>query len=195
MDNISKLETKLFENDFPETSHYSNILNNMRYRGWYKVTLDEGFLKHYFCIFRMPPAIHLYDHILKKFSIEERKAGLHRMLVGKELREEMDSLLSLYNGDINECVTHMEDDQVKELLGRLQNIVTFDCNKIPYLYVKKEEDTFLDVDYHAEKHILGLPNYLDIFYKTLNEKITLDEANDLSNGVIYNEYIKDILKK
>ena len=193
-----ELELKLFDKDISEHDHYSNILNNMRFRGWYRFEIKQDFYLHTFCIFRIPPAIPLYDNVLKKFSIQERKAGLHRLLAGKELREEMDHLRAQFNGDISECLSSLEDSEVTELLGRLQKIVTFDCNKIPYLHVKTiEGDTTEKVDILSEvkKHMLSLPNYLDIFYDVLNEVISLKEAEKISGGIIYNEYLSDLLNK
>lgn len=186
-----ELEIKILESKILEDNHYSNILNSPRFRGWYKFSLKENFCNHFFCIFRLPPAIPLYDNILKRFSEEERKAGLHRFLVGKDLAEEVQELLQKYNGNINECVSSLEDTEVSDLLGKLQKIVTFDCNKIPYLYIKTiENDSENKIDFNQEvkKHILNLPNYLEIFYDVLNEKISLEKAHIESNGIVYNEY-------
>lgn len=193
----TSLELKIFDNPILEQNHFSNILNDMRYRGWYKFEIQEGFINHFFCLFRVPPAIPLYDNILRNLTEEERKAGLHRFLVGKDLMAETKELLEKYNNNLSECIASLNDSEVKDLLDRLQKIVTFDCNQIPYLYIKTiDGDTSLRIDFNLEvkKHILSLPNYLNIFYDTLNEKISLDQADEMSSGIIYNEY-KNLFKK
>jgi hypothetical protein len=186
-----ELELKFLEKKILEDNHYSNIFNNPRFRGWYKFSLTENFCNHFFCIFRLPPAIPLYDNVLKKFSDEERKAGLHRFLIGKDLINEVQELMQKFNGDINECVSSLENDQVNDLLGRLQKIITFDCNRIPYIYIKTIEndlETKIDINQEVKNHILSLPNYLEIFYDVLNEKISVEKAFIDSKGIIYNEY-------
>jgi hypothetical protein len=193
MEYQEKLEINFLEQKLSENNNYSNIFNNIRFRGWYRFELEEGFVKHTFCLFRIPPAIPLYDNVLKKFSEEERKAGIHRFLIGKDLVEEVSSLLEKFKGNFAECVASLEDSQVTDLLNRFSKMVTFDCNKIPYLHIKKligDPSDKLDTDEEVKKHILKYPNFLDIFYDVLNEKITLDEADIKSGGIIYNEYSK-----
>jgi len=191
-----KLEIKILEQDLIEENHFSNILNNMKYRGWYRFKIDEGFYTHIFCIFRIPPAIPLYDNVLRHFLKEERKAGLHRMLIGKDLRQEMQELLDVHGGDISETVANLNDEEVNDLMNRLDKVITFDCNKIPYLHIKKlKEDSTPKVDINRilKKHVKTLPDYLKTFYDVLNEKITVDEAKIITNGIIFNESM-DTLK-
>lgn len=197
MKSHSDLELKIFEQGLSEDNHYSNILNDMRFRGWFKFETQEGFNTHTFCIFRLPAAIPLYENVLKRFTDEERMAGLHRLLIGKELREEMDTLLAQFGGNINDCVANLDDSEVNELLGRLQKVVTFDCNKIPYLHIKllRDDPTVnININEEVKKHVLNLPNYLEIFYEVINEKISISEATNNSNGIIFNEY-SQILNK
>lgn len=198
MENQENIEIKFLEQKLSENNNYSNIFNNIRFRGWYRFELEEGFNIHTFCIFRIPPAMPLYDNVLKKFSEEERKAGIHRFLIGKDLVEEVQQLLNKFNGDFTECVASLEDNEVKDLLHRLQKMVTFDCNKIPYLHIKKiKNDTSFKVDINEEvkKHILQFPDFLNIFYDVLNEKISIEEADIKSGGIIYNEYSKYLISK
>jgi hypothetical protein len=193
MERQEKFELNFLNQKLNENDNYSNILNNIRYRGWYRFELEENFNIHTVCLFRMPPAIPLYDNVLKKFSEEERKAGLHRFLIGKDLIEEVEELLQKFNGDLSECVASLEEKEVKDLLERLQKMVTFDCNKIPYLHIKKikGDDSFkVNINEEVKKHIMQFPDFLNIFYDVLNEKISLEEADIKSNGIIYNEYLK-----
>ena len=195
---FSELELQLFEKGILEKNHYSNILNNTRFRGWYHIELEDDEHLHIVCIFRIPPSIPLYDNVLRNFTEDERKAGLLRLLVGKELREETENLLAQFNGDINECVSSLDDAQVEKLLGRLQKVVTFDFNQIPYLHIKtlkSEPDPYIDIKKEVENHILGLPRYLDIFYDVLNEKISIEEATKSSGGIIFNEYYDHMANK
>jgi hypothetical protein len=198
MEAHSELELKLLEGELSEKDHFSNILNNMRFRGWYKFEIDEGFSRHVICLFRMPPAIPLYDNVLRHFNEDERKAGLHRLLVGEDLRQEMAELLAQFNNDISECVANLGDDEVTDLLGKLQKIITFDCNKIPYLHIKLLKDDKscrIDINEEVKKHVLNLPNYMSVFYDVLNEKINVEEASKLSEGIVYNEYLENIIKR
>jgi hypothetical protein len=198
MDNQENLELKFLEQTLSENNNYSNIFNNIRFRGWYRFELEDNFNIHTICMFRMPPAIPLYDNVLKKFSEEERKAGIHRFLIGKDLAEEVRHLLEKFEGDFSECVASLEDGEVTDLLDRLQKMITFDCNKIPYLHIKKiKNDTSFKVDINEEvkKHMLKFPDFLNIFYDVLNEKVTIEEADTKSDGIIYNEYLKYLISK
>lgn len=197
MENQEKLEIKFLEQQLSENNNYSNILNNIRFRGWYRFEIEDNFNIHTVCLFRMPPAVPLYDNVLKRFTEEERKAGIHRFLIGKDLVQEVQELLAKFGGDFTECVTSLEDNEVKDLLSRLEKMITFDCNKIPYLHIKKiKSDTTFKVDINEEvkNHILKFPDFLNIFYDVLNEKISIEKAEDLSKKIIYNEFL-DIAKK
>lgn len=198
MENQEKLEIKFLEQKLSENNNYSNILNNIRFRGWYRFEIEDNFSIHTICLFRMPPAVPLYDNVLKKFTEEERKVGIHRFLIGKDLVQEVQDLLAKFNGDFTECVNSLEDNEVKDLLSRLEKMITFDCNKIPYLHIKKiKSDTSFKIDISEEvkNHILKFPDFLNIFYDVLNEKISIEEADVRSDGIIYNEYLKYLISK
>ena len=166
----------------------------MRYRGWYKFEVDNEFTKDIACLFRLPPAMPLYDNVLRTFAEEERKAGLCRMLIGKDLRQEVADLMSKYNEDIGECLADLSEEEVSDLLQRLESIVTFDCNKIPYLHIRLDKQTpnNIDVEEEIRKHVMGLPDYVKIFYQVLNEELPIEEAEKITEKIIYNEYLENI---
>jgi hypothetical protein len=163
----------------------------MRYRGWYKFFIENDFFEDTICLFRIPPAIPLYDNVLRNFPEEERMAGIHRMLIGKELREEVSNLMALFDNDASKAVANLSDEEVKSLLDKVENMITFDCNKIPYLHIRidKNKNSGIDIKNEVKKFIESQPKYLDIFYKVLNEEISINEAEKLSSKVIYNEFI------
>lgn len=188
---MEDLEIKFFENSLDEKNHYSNIYSNMRYRGWYKFEVDNKYTKDIACIFRLPPAVPLYDNVLRQFSDEERKAGLCRMLIGKDLRQEVAELLSKHNDNLNECLVDLSEGKVQDLLQRLERVITFDCNKIPYLHIRLDKQTPSNINMKEEihKHITGLPDYIKIFYQVLNEEVSAEEADILTNKIVFNEYM------
>jgi hypothetical protein len=168
----------------------------MRYRGWYQFIIENDFFKDIIVLFRVPPAIPLYDNVLRHFPDNERMAGIHRMLIGKELREEVESLMKSYNNNIGEIVNNLSEDEVQNLVDKFKNIITFDCNKIPYLHIRIDKNNLKEINSEEEikKFIQSHPIYLDILYDVLNEKISIEKAEDLSNKIIYNEFL-EIAKK
>jgi hypothetical protein len=188
---VEELEKTFISQKLDENNHYSNIFNNMRYRGWYKFFIENDFFEDTICLFRIPPAIPLYDNVLRNFPEEERMAGIHRMLIGKELREEVSNLMALFDNDASKAVANLSDEEVKSLLDKVENMITFDCNKIPYLHIRidKNKNSGIDIKNEVKKFIESQPKYLDIFYKVLNEEISINEAEKLSSKVIYNEFI------
>jgi hypothetical protein len=187
---IQEIENGIISQKLSEKNHFSNIFNNMRYRGWYRFVIENDFFKDIICLFRIPPAIPLYDNVLRNFPEEERMAGLHRMLIGQELRDEVSELLEKFNGDPSEAIRNLNDEEVKSLLDKVEKMITFDCNKIPYLHIRLDKNNLKDIDDVKEikKFIENQPKYLDIFYKVINEEISIEEAEKLSNKVIYNEF-------
>lgn len=193
---VEELEKEFTSQKLNEFNHFSNIFNNMRYRGWYQFIIDNDFFKDIIVLFRIPPAIPLYDNVLRHFPENERMAGIHRMLVGKELREEVENLMKIFNGNLGEIINNLSDEEVKNLVDKFKSITTFDCNKIPYLHIRvdKNSEKKIDEEKEIKNFILSHPNYLDILYDVLNEKISIEKAEDLSNKIIYNEFL-DIAKK
>ena len=193
---VEELEKKLISQKLDEFKHLCNIYDNMQYRGWYQFIVQNDFFKDIICLFRVPPAIPLYGNVLRNFPVEERMAGLHRMLIGKELRDEVDELMAQFNNDPSMLVADLSEEEVQSLLDKVEKMVTFDCNKIPYLHIRidKNKDTGIDIKKEIDKFIKSQPKYLDIFYKVLNEEISINEAERLSNKVIFNEFVS-ILKK
>jgi len=193
---VEELEKEFTSQKLNELNHFSNIFNNMRYRGWYQFIIENDFFKDIIVLFRVPPAIPLYDNVLRHFPDNERMAGIHRMLIGKELREEVESLMKSYNNNIGEIVNNLSEDEVQNLVDKFKNIITFDCNKIPYLHIRIDKNNLKEINSEEEikKFIQSHPIYLDILYDVLNEKISIEKAEDLSNKIIYNEFL-EIAKK
>lgn len=192
---MEDLELRFIKNLPEDGDNYSLIFNDKKYNGWFRYVVDSGAFIDLIVRFRMPKTLPLYDDVARQFLPEERLIGIHRMLIGKDLREETKDLLQ-YNS-VKDYVATLEDEKVSELLNRMKTIVTFDCNKIAYLHIRIEkslgqkEEEFNDL---IKKHIEKYPNYLSILYDVLNEKITMEEASIKSNGMIYNEYLQIISK-
>jgi hypothetical protein len=189
---MSEFEVKFAQMDLDEKNHLSNIYNNMKYRGWYEYRLEDDECIDLVYRFRLPPAIPLYDHILRQFTEEERKVGIHRMLIGKDLMQETQDMLAAYGNDIQECVSNLNEEDVSDLMNKMKKLITLDCNQIPYMHIRMYKSYQYDTDSLKEKiqkFIKDQPNYLDIFYKVLNEKISIKEAKKLSNNIITNEFI------
>lgn len=181
-----------FVKELPKDSdNYSIIFNDKNYNGWYKYTLDSEEFTDIIVRFRLPKTVHLYDDVARQFLPEERLVGVHRMLLGKDLQEETKDILKYET--MNEYVATLDDDKVDELLGRMKDIITFNCNKIPYMHIRLRKSLGLtENDYQdkIKKHIKDQPNYLEIFYNVLNEKINITEATKESNGTIYSEHFE-----
>jgi len=187
------IELKFASIDLHEKNNLSVILNNKKYNGWYKYVLDTiENEKEYIDVvvrFRIPLAIKIYDDVLRNFTKEERLVGIHRMLVGKDLQDEVKEILK--HDDVNDYLETLTDEEVNSFLKRMEKIVTFDCNKIPYLHIRQNKEEF-----DEEKVGLIVKNFLDnqidyitIFKDVLNERITITKATELSNNIIYNEQI------
>jgi len=178
-----------------ENDNYAILYKDKRYNGWFKYILDSEEYTEIIVRFRLPRAMVLYDNVMRQFLPEERIFGIHRMLLGKDLQEETKRLLNF--NSINDYVTTLDDSSVKELLDRMKDIITFNCNKIPYLHIcmkKSLGQTEKDFEKIIKDHLNKYPNYLSIFYNVLNEKITLKEAIAESKGMIYSEYL-ELIKK
>jgi len=188
---MEDFELNFVKEEPKDSDNYSLIYGDKKYNGWFRYTIDSGEFTDVIVRFRLPKTMPLYDDVARRFLPEERIVGIHRMLLGKDLQEETKDLLNF--DSINEYVATLEDEKVTELLDRMKSIVTFDCNKIPYLHIRmrksfgQKESDFEDT---IKKHIESHPNYLGIFYDVLNEKINLEEANIKSNGMIYSEYLQ-----
>ena len=178
-----------FAKELPEENNsYSIIFNDKKYNGWYLYNLEDEEYTETIVRFRVPKILHLYSDVARNFTDEERIVGMHRMLIGKDLKEEMQELLK--HTDINEYVNTLEDDQVRELLDRMKSIVTFNCNQIPYMHIKQKKNEVKDYSDKIKEFIEAKSNFLKIFYEVLNEKITMHQAYLQSEGVIFSEYLQ-----
>lgn len=193
---MHELEIRFAQMDISENRNCANLFKDSRFNGWYCVSLEtkeeEKVFIDTFVRFRMPSPIKIYGDVLRVFTQEERKAGIHRMLIGKDLQDEVKKMLD--NGtSLNEHLGKLSEEEISELLNRMKNIVLFDCNKIPYIHIRTEvkisEETSNTNIEHIRKFILGFPDYLKIFYNTLNEKISIEEAMKESQNIISNELL------
>jgi len=186
------LELRFAMDDLNEENNCSFIYENPRYNGWYKKTLKTEEYSEKFVDtiiqFRFPEYLKLYQSALRKFTQEERKIGIHRMLIGSDLQDEVMKMLNFES--INEYVKTLSNEDVSKLLERVKKVVTFDCNKIPYLHIRVIDGDTTNYDSVIKKHIESYPEYLKIFYEVLNEKITIEEAELKSNSTILNEFLK-----
>ena len=181
-----------FVKELPSDSDtYSIILDDKRYNGWFRYTIDSEEFTDIIVRFRLPTTMPLYGDVARHFLPEERLVGIHRMLIGKDLQEETRDILNYSN--VNDYVATLDDAKIKELLDRMKSMVTIDCNAIPYLHIRlrksfgqKEKDFYQTIKDYIASH----PSYLNIFYDVLNEKITVKEATDKSNGMIFSEYLQ-----
>ena len=173
-----------------DTENYSLIFEDKKYNGWFRYTLESDEFTDIMVRFRIPKTLPLYGDVARQFLPEERLVGIHRMLLGKDLQDETKDLLNF--NSINDYVATLDDCKVDELLNRMKNIVTFNCNKIPYMHIRIRKSLGLtekDYDKTVREHIESHPNYLNTFYEVLNEKITIKEATEKSNGIIFSEYL------
>lgn len=187
MDNF---ELQFAKAKLKEAHHYANIYRDSKYRGWYKCVLKNHPYKDTIVRFRFPAAMKLYDEVLRRFSKEERMIGIHRMLIGKDLKEELKEILK-GKEDISEVVQELSDEEVKNLLTRLGKVVTFDCNKIPYLHIReKQKEPNKNKNDIIKEFLDSQIDYLSLFYDVLNENISIEECEKKSNGIIYNEFVR-----
>ena len=181
-----------FAKELPKDSdNYSLIYGDKEYNGWFRYTLDSEEFTDIIVRFRFPKTMPLYDDVARQFLDEERLVGMHRMLLGKDLQEETRELLKF--DSINDYVATLEEDKVAELLDRMKSIVTFNCNRIPYLHVRLRKSLRLtekDFEKNIKNHIESQPNYLSLMYEVLNEEITVEDATAKSNGMIFSEYLE-----
>ncbi len=188
---MENFELRFVKNLPEDDDNFSLILKDKRYNGWFRYVLDSGGFIDLIVRFRMPKTIPLYDDVARNFLPEERLVGVHRMLVGKDLQEETKDILNF--NSVNDYVASLDDSEVKKLLNRMKNMVTFDCNKIPYLHIRMEKSlNKREEDYYPtiKEYINRSPNFLKIFYDVLNEKISMKEATKLSEGSIFSEYLE-----
>ena len=174
-----------------DQDNYSLIFGDKKYNGWFRYILPSEEFTDIIVRFRLPKMLHLYNDVARQFLPEERLVGIHRMLLGKDLQEEAANLLN-YNS-INEYVDTLDDGKVKELLDRMKHMITFNCNLIPYMHIQiknKEDQSEKDYEKTIKKYIESHPNYINILYNVLNRYITIQEATEESNGMIYSEYFE-----
>lgn len=193
------IENRFVKMELTEDNHLAIIYNNPYYKGWYKYTLEseEKGRKYTDVVvrFRIPPAAVLYGDVVRQFSLEERIFGLHRFLVGKDLKEEMEQLLKFES--INEYIDTLPEDKVRDMMGRMRHMVTLDCNKIPYLHVRLASNTRMDIDAKIKEFVGQHPDYVKMLFDVLNENISIKEASIYSKNTMYNDLfeIQNIKKR
>lgn len=189
---MHEFELRFAQIDLSENWNCANIYNNPRFNGWYVTSLDTNENGvHYidtFIRFRMPSPIKIYGDVLRNFSQEERKAGIHRMMIGKDLQEDIKKILNA-SDSLSTALEKLSDEEVKEMLQRMERMITLDCNKVPYLHIRTLAESAKYNHDDVKNFILGLPDYLKIFYNVLNENITAIEAAEESKNIIYNELL------
>ncbi len=186
------LELKMAQMNLREYNHLLTIHQDKIYRGWYRYEIDndkEGIVyNNIFIRFRMPPSIPIYKGVVRTFSDEERLAGIHRMLIGRDLKDDAEKIKKFKT--VNEYIETLNEDEVEELKSRFQKIVTFDCNKIPYLVIIDRATEKKDHSDQIKDFVASHPNYLDIFVKVLNNEISIQEATEKSKSIISNEFLE-----
>lgn len=189
---MEELELKLVKDKIKEDNHLANIYKNKRYRGWYRHNFIEnksfGFEENIFIRFRLPPKLALYGKVLRNFTEEERKVGIHRMLVGEDLQDQIKSILEDENPQ--EYMKTLDDETVANLLDNMKNMITFNCNKIPYLHIVSNEFSKIDINKEIRNFLDSQKDYLQIFKDVLNKNISIEEASSSSSGIIVNELIE-----
>ena len=187
-----KLESKMSQMRLREYNHLLTVYNDKKYKGWYSYELNYGqgdtIFTANFVRFRLPPSIPIYKGLVRNFSEEERLIGIHRMLIGKDLKEDAEKMQAY--DTVNDYLKNLTEDEVKEFLDRLKDIITFDCNKIPYLLIIEKSILKINQESKIKEFVEKQIDYIDIFVKVLNNEISIQEANDLSSGIIYNEFLK-----
>lgn len=198
-------ELNLAKEDILEENHLLVLFNKKEYRGWYKysfvtpVSMADGTIVDYHDLiirYRMTPALKVYNKV-RIFSDDERKIGIHRMLIGQDLNEIEDGLkINDFKSveEINQYLESLDKDDFNSLLNRAKKVITFDCNKIPYLQIRTkidDEDKILQEQKDIiDKYIFSHPDYLNIYTKVLDEKIDIATAKEQSKGLIYNEFLE-----
>jgi hypothetical protein len=181
-----------FVKELPKDSeNYSIIFGDKKYNGWFRYTIDSEEFTDIVVRFRLPATMPLYGDVARNFLPEERLVGIHRMLIGKDLQEETRDILN--HSSVDDYVATLDDEKIKELLDRMKSMVTINCNKVPYLHIRMRKSfgqTEQDFDKNIKEHIASHPSYINLFYDVLNEKITVNEATEKSNGIIFSEYLE-----
>jgi len=176
--------------ELKEENHLMEIYDDKRYRGWYIYKLIDNQKETNYTTtivrFRMPPAMVIYNGVVRKFKEEERLVGLHRMLIGKDIQDDAKKMQSYE--DIDDYIESLTEEEITDMVQRMDKMITFDCNKIPYQVI-----TIIEKDNHIEeiikKYVKSHPLYLNIFKDVLNSVITIDEAKEQSRSTIYNEFL------
>jgi hypothetical protein len=195
---MSYTELDLAQQDLKEENHLLTIYKEKPYRGWYIYKLftpvedmPNKFFKDIVVRFRLPPALPIYNEAVRHFAIEERLVGIHRFLIGEDLQEKTKEMMKF--DTINSYVKQLSEIEVNEFLNRMKDLVTFDCNMIPYIHVRRivteNEKEVLDSETEniIKNYILKEPDYLGTLIKVLNKEITILTAKELSKNTIYNE--------
>lgn len=190
---MKDFELRFAEIDLDEKQNCANIFNDPRLNGWYLTRLetiekDQEYIDT-IVRFRMPSPVILYKDILRNFTQEERKAGIHRMLIGKDLQDQIKEILEKEDS-LEKCLGALSEEEVRDLLNKMEKILVFDCNRIPYLHIRKEKKEEYADSNVIKDFILSLPEYLTIFRQALNEEISISEATTQSLNVILNELIE-----
>ena len=185
------LELKMAQMRLYESNHLLNIYNNKIFRGWYIYEIQNeiggDIFDNTFIRFRLPPTIPIYKGTVRNFSEDERIAGIHRMLIGKDLEDDSKKICNF--NSINDYIKSLTDDEVKDMLERTKDIITFDCNKIPYSIIIEKTTSKKNHNQLIKNFVESHPDYIDIFIKCLNNQISIQETIEKSRGVIYNEFL------
>lgn len=189
---MEQLELKLVQDEISEEKHLANIYNKSQYRGWYQHNFvgnspGLGVVENIFVRFRLPPKLALYGEVIRNFEEEERKVGIHRMLIGEDLKDQIADLLN--QDDPQEYLSTLDEETVANLLDKMKNMVLFDCNKIPYLHIVSTKFNEIDVEKEVRSFLDVQRDYLKVFKNVLEEKISIEKAYDRSDGVITNELL------
>lgn len=224
LERLKPVDELAFIKNYPlkEENHFASLYSNKRYSGWYKHVIYEHteervrgvriVVKNVYVMFRLPEILPIYE-TARRFSYEERLVGIHRMMVGEDLKNELENLLK--QASVNDYFNTLSDEDIKNLLGRGEKIVTLNCNKVPYLSISyntplcedlQNDPSFEEellriqeyekttVDEKIKKYITSHPDYVDIFINVLNKKISIDDAEKGSNGIMTCEFRELLLK-
>ena len=184
---MKNTEIKMAKMEIQEKDHLMNVYDNKMYRGWYRYELfcskGDNVYKDTIVRYRMPEAVPIYNGILRRFSQDERMIGIHRMLIGKDLRDEIRDVLNDQT-DVEEYLKSLNENEVKDMLRRAERIVTMDCNQIPYIQIRTLtcEDNSEYIKEQIKNYVGQHPDYLGIYIDVLNEHIEIQEACERSGG-------------
>ena len=157
---MKDLEVRLAQSKIDESKHLAEVYGHSNYLGWYRYDLKSGGdNEDIFVRFRLPPKIALYGEVIRNFTIEERTVGILRMPIGKDLKDQIETMMGNHKDE--DIIANLSDDEVEGLLDRMKNMVTFDTNRIPYLHISSEESSET-IDTHKE--ITKFLNYLTIYF-------------------------------